>query len=1028
MKPLLLALFAAGAASLHAQSLIDVTFPDGTGTNPTFLEIDNGVGDNFWTQSTGVLSSSTSNNSSIGAASDTTIAFSTLGTDSLVLSVDVASVTGISIANGMFIGFQRRNNAGTGADLWNNLPTSFGLVLPGSASVGLGVRQVAVGGNNVDSPGRYQFGPSYGQATLESIQNGFSLTLTINSTGWDLAVSGLEDAGAVAITGGTGAWSVDGISDWDDFTDDMRVGMSYQTNAGAGDVSLAAISLTTLSNADTDEDGMPDRYEDAHGLNKNDPADASQGADDGLFDNDGLTNLEEFTRGTDPNEADVDMDLLNDGEEIAIGTNPLIADTDMDGLNDGDEVNGTLNPYHVGHSPGTPPGGAPGAPTDPLDFDGDFDGVSDFEELDNSNGSVSDPNNFDTDGDTLEDGYEIDNGLDPTDPTGDNGPSGDLDKDNLSNADEQLEGTRPDDPDSDGDGINDGDEVNGTLNPYQVGHTPGTAPGGAPGEPTNPLDRDTDFDGLDDFAEIDGSNGSVSDPNNFDTDDDGLEDGYEVFNGLDPTDATGNNGLNGDPDNDGLTNFDEQAETTDPQNPDTDGDGLNDGDEVTGALNPWFGGTSGPLPGEATDPLDADSDSDGVDDLDEINADNGFSTDPLNPDTDGDFLTDGFELTYALDPTDPTGENGADGDPDADTLTNLEEQDFGSNPRSADSDNDTLSDVDEIFTHLTDPARADTDRDLLADNVELENTFTDPLIGDSDLDGFKDFIEVEAGSDPNIFESTPTFPTITWAVEALDAEADLSTAGSLLYAYNFHGVDATANGILFTGHIDDEPEKSSLHVQTLLNLQSAQNLYDNEVPALAPLLETFWYDPSQNAINVGLTGLTPGQTYLVQFGRSDDRSDASILDRYMVVDFTFGGNIAEDPVGPTNTIYGGPNNPSVLFTGTFTASSTVQVFAWQQFLPDGTFSAGQLPFLQVRKLGGSGHVMVTKVEHTGSSVMVSFLGLDPAKNYQLVRSANLEDSFPTVVDGPRLPAGSTDTYTDATPPAGEAYYQLEVMP
>lgn len=47
--------------------------------------------------------------------------------------------------------------------------------------------------------------------------------------------------------------------------------------------------------ADADKDGMPDDWERAHGLNPNDPADATKDAD-----GDGYTNLEEYLNGTDP--------------------------------------------------------------------------------------------------------------------------------------------------------------------------------------------------------------------------------------------------------------------------------------------------------------------------------------------------------------------------------------------------------------------------------------------------------------------------------------------------------------------------------------------------------------------------------------------------------------------------------------------------------------------------------------------------------------------------------------------------------
>lgn len=243
--PAILATGLAIGASHGATTLLDVTFPSGTGTNPNFLVIDNGVGapNNTWTQATGVLSSSTANNSSIGAASDSTFDFSTIGTDSLVLTANVASVTGTSIANGMFIGFQRRINGGTGADLWNNLSTSFGLVLPGSAAVGNGVRVAGIGGNS--GGGRYQ-DTNYGVATLASIQDGFDVVLTIDSAGWNLTLAGLEDAAATPITGGSGTWGTGSINAWTAFESDMRVGASYQTNAGAGDLTFSQINLTQI--------------------------------------------------------------------------------------------------------------------------------------------------------------------------------------------------------------------------------------------------------------------------------------------------------------------------------------------------------------------------------------------------------------------------------------------------------------------------------------------------------------------------------------------------------------------------------------------------------------------------------------------------------------------------------------------------------------------------------------------------------------------------------------------------------------
>lgn len=57
---------------------------------------------------------------------------------------------------------------------------------------------------------------------------------------------------------------------------------------------------------DSDNDGIPNDYEVAHGLNPNDPADAAKDAD-----GDGFTNLEEFKAGTDPKDPASHPDYLD---------------------------------------------------------------------------------------------------------------------------------------------------------------------------------------------------------------------------------------------------------------------------------------------------------------------------------------------------------------------------------------------------------------------------------------------------------------------------------------------------------------------------------------------------------------------------------------------------------------------------------------------------------------------------------------------------------------------------------------------
>jgi hypothetical protein len=102
-------------------------------------------------------------------------------------------------------------------------------------------------------------------------------------------------------------------------------------------------------------------------------------------------------------------------------------------------------------------------------------------------------------------------------------------------------------------------------------------------ESADPLDPDTDDDGLSDGVEV--ANGL--DPLDPDTDDDGLSDGVEVANGLDPLDpdTDGDGLLDGVETNTGI--FVDPGDTgTDPQLQDTDGDGFLDGAEVVKGTDP----------------------------------------------------------------------------------------------------------------------------------------------------------------------------------------------------------------------------------------------------------------------------------------------------------------------------------------------------------------------------------------------------------------------------------------------------------
>jgi hypothetical protein len=79
------------------------------------------------------------------------------------------------------------------------------------------------------------------------------------------------------------------------------------------------------------------------------------------------------------------------------------------------------------------------------------------------------------------------------------------------------------------------------------------------------LSGDPDSDGLNNFEEYRNN----TDPNASDTDGDTLPDGWEVTYGLDPNNATGDQGASGDPDNDGFSNAEEYATSTDPNSDDS---------------------------------------------------------------------------------------------------------------------------------------------------------------------------------------------------------------------------------------------------------------------------------------------------------------------------------------------------------------------------------------------------------------------------------------------------------------------------
>ncbi len=608
-------------------------------------------------------------------------------------------------------------------------------------------------------------------------------------------------------------------------------------NASGVDICRQAQVEITVTPSDNDGDGTLDAV---------DPDPSDPCVDDGITgdenlsnpiylasdcDADGLTAADEVSAGTDPNNPDSDGDGLTDGDEVNIhGTDPTLSDTDGDGISDGQEIN----------TDGTDPldscSNVGGTPVPASDCDAD--GLSLAQETTEG----TDPDNPDSDGDGINDGQEVNtDGTDPLDSCSSVGgtplPTSDCDADGLTLDEETTAGTDPDNPDTDGDGISDGQEVN----------TDGTDPldscssnGGTPATAS-----DCDADGLSLAQETT----EGTDPDNPDTDGDGISDGQEVnTDGTDPLDSCSSVGgtplPTDDCDGDGNPNQTDpnpdspvaaddlaRADVGDPEIIDVlsnddylpgpsitlndtgtgSAAGTVDLDPLTGlltytALAGEFNTTvtvvyqvcngpvcttatvsisipkcldsdgdevcdeDDPFPADPCEPSDDpnwvsqgtnDCDGDGLSTDEEL----ALGTDPENPDTDGDTVPDGQEVnTDSTDPLDDCSNAGgtalADSDCDGDGLTTAEEASIGTDPNRADSDGDGIDDGQEVITDTTDPLDSCSsiggtpagDSDCDSDGLTLDEEGllgTDPNNPDSDGDTVSDGQEVNNdGTDP----------------------------------------------------------------------------------------------------------------------------------------------------------------------------------------------------------------------------------------------------------------------------------------
>jgi outer membrane protein OmpA-like peptidoglycan-associated protein len=543
-------------------------------------------------------------------------------------------------------------------------------------------------------------------------------------------------------TDGDGLINVlDPDSDNEGLTDGLERGVTAanrhpDTDVSAGNFVPDTDGTTATSQllADTDNGGVSDFAEDPDGDGR---VDAGERDPDDFFDDDdapapedsdgdGVTDDEETTVGSDPDDADTDDDGVLDGAEHnwSVDTdgdgliNVLDPDSDNDELTDGTERGVTEAERHPDTDVAAGnfvPDADDSTTTFQLVADTDRGGVPDGTEDTNKNGRV--------------DAGEID----PNDGADDVTPPADRDDDGLSDDEEDLIGSNPDDADSDDDGVLDGDEDNGNLDTDGDGMI-------------NVLDPDSDADGLRDGTERgvteaerhpdtdlaagnftpDADDTTTTSPVVRDTDGGGVPDGDEDENHngridageRDPNDPA-DDGVTpppppppGDRDDDGVSDDDETAAGTDPDDADSDDDGVLDGDEPG-----WDEDTDGDGDINALDP---DSDDDGILDGTEL----GVTDDERDPDTDpgaGNFVPDA-DPTTTTDPRNRDTDRGGvpDGTEDAnhngrvdagERDPNNAADDGGVNPEPGDRDGDGVADADDNCPDNANPNQDDDDGD-----------------------------------------------------------------------------------------------------------------------------------------------------------------------------------------------------------------------------------------------------------------------------------------------------------------------------
>jgi hypothetical protein len=120
-----------------------------------------------------------------------------------------------------------------------------------------------------------------------------------------------------------------GVLDSQEYWIDPALLESDQDADGLSDAWELFLGTNPLA-IDSDNDAMPDKYEVDNGFDPRNPSDGGEDAD-----SDELSNAQEYTGGLNPFSADSDNDLIPDLWELENGLNPLVNDADLDFDEDG---------------------------------------------------------------------------------------------------------------------------------------------------------------------------------------------------------------------------------------------------------------------------------------------------------------------------------------------------------------------------------------------------------------------------------------------------------------------------------------------------------------------------------------------------------------------------------------------------------------------------------------------------------------------------------------------------------------------